>query len=284
MKLLTTLSTCFAILIFGGCAESDPDTDVVESVPLTVPLTDIVNDVEAHGINSKYKGQKVTITTAGRIAGQFTALTLNPAIELFTHNDKVRFFIEDSEFDAALDMGNYYFAYMKSDLAPIRPHTTYTFILSIQDISENTTARGTRFFTIWADVPEHIEQADIEVVNTTLEAVVADVSAGNGNYVGKTVRLQATVSLDILHEVEGYPADMGDTDADLELLMLKDGRLTLSTHNRNVVFWVIDDMGPFGAINLQKYHNNQVYTFTLYIESIRKKEGRFEITAGIADD
>ena len=121
MKLLTTLSTCFAILIFGGCAESDPDTDVVESVPLIVPLTDIVNDVEAHGANSKYKGQKVTITAVGRIAGQFTALTLNPAIELFTHNDKVRFFIEDSEFDAALDMGNYYFAYMKSDLAHIPP-------------------------------------------------------------------------------------------------------------------------------------------------------------------
>lgn len=284
MKLLTTLSACFAIFIFGGCAESGQDTDIVESVALTVPVTDIVNDVEKHGTHSKYKGQKVTITAAGRIAGGFTGLTLNPAIELFTHNDKVRFFIEDSEFDAELNLGNYYFAYMESDLAHIRPHTTYTFTLSIQDISENTTARGTRFFTIWTDVPEHTEPADIEVTNTTLEAVVADVSAGGGNYVGKTVRLQATVSLDILQEVGGYPADLGDTDADLELLMLKDGRMTLSTNNRNVVFWVIDDMGPFGAINLQKYHNNQVYTFTLYIESIWTNEGRFDITAGIADD
>lgn len=284
MKLLTTLSACFAILIFGGCAESDPDTDIAESVPLTVPLTDIVNDVEKHGTNSKYKGQKVTITAAGRIAVGFTALTLNPAIELFTHNDKVRFFIEDSEYNAELNPGNYYFAYMKSDLSHIRPHTTYTFTLFIEDISERTTGNWERFLAIWADVPEHAEPTDIEVVNTTLEAVVADVSAGSGSYVGKTVRLQATVSLDILHEVGGYRADMGDTDVDLELLMLKEGRMTLSTNNRNVVFWVIDDMGPFGAINLQKYHNNQVYTFTLYIESIWTNEGRFNITAGIADD
>ena len=282
MKLFTTLSACLAIFIFGGCAESDPDTDLVESAPLTVPFTDVVNDVEAQGTNSKYKGQKVTITAAGRIS-RFNVLTLNPAIELFTHNGKVRFFIEDSEYNAELNLGNYYFAYMKSDLAHIRPHTTYTFTLLIEDISERTTANWERFLTIWADVPEHTEPADIEVINTTLEEVVADVSAGGGSYVGKTVRLQATVSLDILHEVEGYRADMGDTDVDLELLMLKDGRMTLSTNNRNVVFWVIDDMGPFGAINLQKYHNNQVYTFTLYIESIWTNEGRFDIRAGIAD-
>jgi len=284
MKLFTTLSVCFAIFIFGGCAESDSDTDIAESVPLIVPLTDIVNDVERHGTNSKYKGQKVTITAAGRISG-FNVLTLNPAIELFTHNDKVRFFIEDSEFNVELNLGNYYFAYMKSDLSHIRPHTTYTFTLFIEDISERTTGNWERFLAIWADVPEHADPTDIEVVNTTLEEVVADVSIGSGSYVGKTVRLQATVSLDILRELTGYRA--GDTDVDdvdLELLMLKNGRMTLSTHNRNVVFWVIDDMGPFGAINLQKYHNNQVYTFTLYIESIWTNEGRFNITAGIADD
>ena len=281
MKLLTTLSVCFAIFIFGGCAESDLDTDPVESGPLTVPFTDVVNDVETHGTNSKYKGQKVRITAAGRIAGRFTALTLKPTIELFTHNDKVRFFIEDSEYNVPFNMTHYYREYTKSDLAHIRPHTTYTFTLLIQDISENTTERGTRSFIIWTDAPEHTEPADIEIINTTLEEVVDDVSADSENYVGKTVRLQATVSLDTFHELLGYPADIG---VDPELLMFKEGMMTLATHNRNVVFWIIDDMGFFGAINLQKYHNNEVYTFTLYIESIRKNEGRFEITAGIADD
>lgn len=276
MKFLTALSTCFAILIFGGCAESDLDTDRVESVP----FTDVVNDVEAHGTNSKYKGQTLKITAAGRIAGRFTALTLKPAIELFTHNDKVRFFIEDSEYNIALDTGNYYTAYTKSDLAHIRPHTTYTFTLFIRDISKNTSIIDNHLFTIWADVPEHTEPANIEVINTTLETVVADVSAGGGSYVGKTVRLQATVSLDMLYELQGVV----DRGIDPELLMLKGGMMTLSTNNRNVVFWVIDDMGSFGAIHLQKYHNNQVYTFTLYIESIQKNEGRFDITAGIADD
>ena len=63
MKLSTSLVVCFAIIIFGGCAKSHPRS--LGDAPVT--LTDIINDVEKRGINSKYKGQKVTITAAGRI-------------------------------------------------------------------------------------------------------------------------------------------------------------------------------------------------------------------------
>ena len=105
MKLFASLSACFAILIFGGCAESDQEIDTVE--PAT--FSDILSDVEEHGINSKYKGQKVTITTAGRIVegGPF------PTIQLFTHNNKVRFSIVDYDYNDPLGYEHYYSAYMK---------------------------------------------------------------------------------------------------------------------------------------------------------------------------
>ena len=89
MKLFTSLCACFAIFIFGGCAKFHQKT--LNVGPVT--LTDIVNDVEVNGINSKYKGQKVTITAAGRIYP--SANGAPPTLELFTHHDKVRFFITD---------------------------------------------------------------------------------------------------------------------------------------------------------------------------------------------
>ena len=75
MKLSTPLCACFAIFIFGGCAVKSH-----QEGPIT--LADIVNDVEAHGVNSKYKGQKVTITAAGRIYPSADADP--PRLELFS--------------------------------------------------------------------------------------------------------------------------------------------------------------------------------------------------------
>ena len=190
MKLFTSLIVCFAITIFGGCAKSHPRA--LGNEPVT--LTDIINDVEKHGGNSKYKGQKVTITAAGRIYP--SADGAPPTLELFTHHDKVHFFITDSDAKFVL---HYYSNYMESDLGHIRGHTAYTFTLLIKDISEDTTIHGERFFTIRSDVPEHTAKADIEVIDTTLEQIVA----GGQSYVGKTVRLQATVSLDRLNALLG---------------------------------------------------------------------------------
>ena len=269
MKLFTSLCACFAIFIFGGCAKFHQET--LNVGPVT--LTDIVNDVEVNGINSKYKGQKVTITAAGRIYP--SADGAPPTLELFTHHNKVLFFITDS--DAKFVLDHYYSNYMQSDLAHIRGHTTYTFTLLIKDISEDTTIHGDRFFTIWADVPEHTVKADVEAIDTTLEQIVA----GGQRDVGKTVRLQATVSLNRLNELLGIQADV-----DPELVKIYSGTMTLATNNRDVTFWIIDDVaaGGFFPSNLQKYENHQTYTFTLYIESIATDEVQVEITAGIADD
>ena len=268
MKLFTSLIVCFAITIFGGCAKSHPRA--LGNEPVT--LTDIINDVEKHGGNSKYKGQKVTITAAGRIYP--SADGAPPTLELFTHHDKVHFFITDSDAKFVL---HYYSNYMESDLGHIRGHTAYTFTLLIKDISEDTTIHGDRFFTIRSDVPEHTAKADIEVIDTTLEQIVA----GGQSYVGKTVRLQATVSLNRLNELLGIRADV-----DPELVKIYSGAMTLATKNRNVTFWIIDDVAGDGFFpsNLQKYENHQTYTFTLYIERIVRDEGQVEITTGIAND
>lgn len=265
MKLFTSLCACFAIFIFGGCAVKSHQEE-----PIT--LTDIVNDVEAHGINSKYKGQKVTITAAGRIYP--SADGDPPRLELFTHHNEVRFFVTDSD---ATSPRHYYTNYMESDLGHIRGHTTYTFTLLIKNISEATTTHGDRFFTVWTDAPEHSVKSDIEVINTTLEQIVA----GGQMYVGKTVRLQAKVALDRLNALLGI-----QDDVDPELVKDYSGAMTLATNSRNVTFWIVDDVAGDGLFpsNLEKYKNHQTYPFTLYIERIVSTDGQVEITTGIADD
>lgn len=269
MKLFTPLIMCFAIAIFGGCARFHPKTHTVE----LGTLTHILNDVEVNGINSKYKGQRVTITAAGRIFPSPDGHP--PRLELFTHHNKVRFFITDP--DAQL-LRHYYSNYTESDLGHIRGHTTYTFTLRIKDISENTTEDGDRFFTIWADVPEHTAKADIEIIDTTLEQIVA----GGQKYVGRTVRLHnETVSLKRLNELLGI-----QDDVDPELVKNYFGAMTLDTNNRNVTFWVIDDAAGDGLFpsKLQNYENHRMYIFTLYVESIVTDGVQIEVTTGIADD
>ena len=229
--------------------------------------------LKIHGANSAYKGQKVTITAAGRIHP--SADGAPATLELFTHYKNVYFFITDPGATSALN--HYYLNYMESDLAHIRGHTTYTFTLLIKDISEDTTTHGDRFFIIWADVPEHTVKADIEVIDTTLEGVVA----GGQRFAGKTVSLQATVSLDRLNEMLGIRADVRP-----ELVKTYSGTMMLATDNKNVTFWIVDDVagGGFFPSNLAKYKNHETYTFTLYVESVVTEGELVEITTGIADD
>ncbi len=268
MKFLTSLCACLVIFISGSCAKFHLRSSSVEPTN----LTDIVNDVEVNGTDSKYKGKKVTITATGRIYPGADGDP--PRLELFTYHNTVRFLITDSD---AKFVRDYYSSYMESDLGHIRGHTTYIFTLLVKDISENTTEDGDRFFTIWADVPEHTAKADIEVIDTTLEQIVT----GDQSYVGETVRLQATVSLDRLSEL----LEIRD-DVDPELVKNYTGAMTLATNSRDVTFWIIDDVAGGGLFpsNLEKYVNHQTYTFTLYIERIVIDGKRVEVTTGIADD
>lgn len=270
MRFFTGLSVCFAIFVLSGCVEPDRGAHIVA-------LTDIVKDVEEHGIDSKYKGQKVTITAAGRMHDRPDGNP--PTTEVFTHTSIVRFFIMDSDYKYRRGE-HYYSAYMRSDLAHIRSHTTYTFTLRIKDISERVTDFGDSLFTIWADVPEHTEKADIEIVDTTIEEIASDVFAGGKSYEGKTVHLRATVALE-LDELRNIPPSRPS------VILIRSGRLILDTNDvHHVVFWVVDDAVPFTDIILPNYEKDQIYTFTLYIQDIWKQmnEERFIVLAGIADD
>lgn len=269
MRFFVGLSICFATFVLSGCAE--PRMEVH-----TVALTDIVKDVEKHGIDSKCKGRKITITAAGRMHDRPDGNP--PTTELFTHNNMIRFFITDSDYKYRRGE-HYYSAYMRSDLAHIRSHTTYTFTLLIKDISERT-EYGYSLFTIWAEVPEHTERADIEIIDTTFEEIVTDVAAGGKSYEGKTVRLQTDVSLG-LDELRNIPPSHPSR------VLIRSGRLILDTHiKKKVIFWVVDDAVPFPDIILPKFEKDRIYTFTLYIQQIWKQidAERFIVLAGIADD
>ena len=270
MKFFAGLSVCFVIIVLCSCAEPRGESRIVA-------LIDIVNDVEEHGVNSKYKGQRVTITAVGRMHDRPDGNP--PTTEVFTHTSIVRFFITDSDYKYRRGE-HYYSAYMRSDLAHIRSHTTYTFTLRIKDISERVTDFGDSLFTIWADVPEHTEKADIEIVDTTIEEIAADVFAGGKSYEGKTVHLRAAVALG-LDELRGILPSRPS------VILIRSGRMILDTNNVNhVVFWVVDDAVPFTDIILPSYEKDQVYTFTLYIQDIwtRRDEVPFIVLAGIADD
>ena len=268
-SLFTSFVVCMVIVIFGGCAGFQMAARGAEPIP----LSDIIKSVIADGSNSTYNGQQVTITAAGRIypstAGEV------PMLEVFTHHDAVRFFITDSDAQSMAD--HYYLNYMQSDLARIRGHTTYTFTLRIKDISEEITVQGDRVFTMWADMPARTVKADIGVIEATLDQI----AAGGQKYVGKTVRLHATVSLDRLNELLGVQADVHP-----ELVKTYSGAMLLATNDKDVVFWVVDDVAADGffASNLERYADRQAYTFTLYVERIVTDGEQVEITTGIADD
>ena len=79
----------------------------------------------------------------------------------------------------------------------------------------------------------------------------------------------------------GIPADVPP-----EWVKTYSGTMMLVPNDRNVTFWVVDDVAgdSFLPSNLEKYKNHETYTFTLYIERIVRDEGQVEITTGIADD
>ena len=258
------------ICFVTGCATPHQKRTDTDTEPVT--LANIVTDIAKNGTRSKYKGQNVTMTAAGRVYPGFNE---NPTLELFTHHDNVRFFITDSDTDAPHD--HYYLNYRQSRLAHIRGHTVYTFTLRIKNISEDSTVHGDPFFTIWADPPEHTEKADIDIPHTTIQQIA---SSGQ-KYTGKTVRIEATLALNQLNGLLGVADDI-----DPELLKTYAGAMTLATHNKNITFWIIDDIAGDDTIpsNLQEYRNHQTYTFTLYIERIVTEGEQVEITTGIADD
>ena len=230
-SLFTSCLVFLVVIIFGGCARFQGGARSAEAIP----LSDIIDSVLKEGRDSRYNGQIVTITAAGRIHPSVAGEA--PMLEVFTHQDAVRFFIRDLDAQSVAD--HYYLNYMESGLASIRGHTTYTFTLRIESITEEMTVQGARVFTVWADVPVRAVKSDIAIIETTLEAIVA----GGQAYVGKTVRLRATVSLGRLNELLGVRMDVHP-----ERVKTYSGAMLLATNDRDVVFWVVDDVASDGFL------------------------------------
>ena len=119
---------------------------------------------------------------------------------LFTNNDSVAFYVTGED--------------GTDNLANLGSHTTYTFTLFISAITQSTTQPGETL--IFSDALGHPTTAAIEIADVTMAEIVADVAMGGKTYLGKTVRLEATVLTDTV---------------------LAEGIISLSTGNETVNFF-----------------------------------------------
>ena len=240
-------SVIFATLITGTTpVETTPA--VATTQPDAVTLAGIVSDVATNGVNSDYKGQTVTVTATVRFVFEATEFT-NTGVTLHTHNETISFFVDDP--DGA------------DGLLQVSSDTTYVFNIKIDDIKPNT--GDANKINIWSDITQPPTQADIDIQNIALADLVADAATGGQTYVGKTVRLQARVSID--------NATLGNI-----------GGISLSTGNPKVSLLVLDVINPE---KMSKYKSLTTYQFVLYIQSIKASTttvGNYNIDAGIADD
>ena len=237
-------SVILATLVGGATSvETTPVETIADDA---VTLADIVNDVAVNGVNSTYKGQTVKITAPVRYVFAATE-TRNTGVTLATLNENISFFVNDND--------------EVDDLAHLGTGTTYTFRLLIENVQ--TSSSDAEKTNIWSNATNRPTKASIEIENVTMAEIVADVAAGRKMYLGKTIRLNATVSFDLFKNA---------------------GFISLSTGNRNVSFSVFDIGAPE---NLNAYSANISYTFILFIENVKEKEdtpGAYTIAGVIADD
>ena len=236
-------SVIFATLIGKPTPAETPE---IEPEPeTTVTLADIVADVETNGTESTYKGQTVTINAPVRSNLAAPDKIGAPSVTLITHSEKVSFFLRD--YDGT------------NDLEHLDNHTTYTFTISITNISESVTRPGG--VVVSSDLEQPPTKANIQIERVTMNEIVSDVAGGGKKYLGKTVKIRATVSFALLKSA---------------------GLLTLSTNNANVSFSIADVNQPD---KLNRYQSNITYDFTLYIYEIKQDEdGEYSINSGIAGD
>ena len=225
-------------------APIEPD---IQTAPAdSVALADIVADVARNGTNSVYKGQTVTITGAVDFTFKATA-TRNSGITLHTHNKQIVFFVNDDE---GVD-----------DLAHLANGSTYTFTLLISDVKPSSS--NPEKTNIWSDAKKRPSKANVDIETVTMAQIVSNVARGGKQYLGKTIKVRATVSF---------------------ALLKTSGLISLSTNNANVGFNILDTQNPE---NLSRYNSNVAYNFTLYIYDIKQDEDNFDeydIAAQIAND
>lgn len=223
-----------------------PDVQTIPAPATSGTLADIVSDVARNGVNSTYKDQTVTVTGAVKFIFDATA-TISSTITLHTQNEQISFFVDDP--DGA------------DDLAHLKNGTTYTFTVFIRKIATSTS--DPERLNIFTDIENRPTKANIDIETVSMTQIVSDVAGGGKRYLGKTIRIRATVFVAALKT---------------------SGLISLSTNNANVSFAILDIQNPE---NLNPYNSNVAYTFTLYIFEITEREnrpGEYKINAQIAND
>ena len=231
-------------------APIEPTAPSVATMPIAGDDFVTLADIVADVSHNKVNSiyKEQTVTITGAVKFILEATqTRNSTVTLHTHDEQVSFFVTDP--DGA------------DDLAHLVNGTTYTFTLFIRKISASTSdLEKTNIFT---DIQERPRKSDINIETVTMAEIVFDVVEDGKRYLGKTISIRATVSFARLKT---------------------SGLIALSTGNNAVRFNVLDVQNPE---NLNPYHGNVAYNFTLYIYDISEEEdnpGEYKIFAEIADD
>ena len=222
----------------------EPAQTVPDMLVDSVALSDIIRNVANGG--KKYVGK--TVTTIGTVNFTFEATeTRNSGVTLHTHNEQITFFVNDDE--------------GTDDLAHLANGSTYTFTLLISDVTPSPS--NPERTNIWSDVKKRPRKGSVDIETVTMAQIVSNVARGGKQYLGKTIKIRATVSF---------------------ALLKTSGIISLSTNNANVRFNILDTQNPE---KLNRYNSNVAYNFTLYIYDISEREGNlgeYKIASQIADD
>ena len=214
-------SVIFATLVGTTPVETQP----VEPTPVVatpaVDLTDIVANVAVGG--TKYVGKTVTITAPV----QFKFETF---FSLFTNDDTVSFIVRSPD--------------APDKLTHFQESLTYTLTVEITGVSPPDDNFDT--YRISSNIEPNSPIENNPPISVTVNQVVSDVAAGGTKYIGKTVKVRATVLID--------NAGLNNTG------------LALTTGNTDVVWAVVY---THDKTLLNSYRQGQSYTFTLFVDAIK---------------
>ena len=196
-------------------------TTPVETTPAeSVPLDAIVADTAKGG--TTYIGETLTITAP-------VQFVFDTSITLLTKTDSVSFYVKNPKDPEKLNV--------------FQEGKTYTLTVEIVDIEPPD--EEFNWYAIWSNMTSDASIVEVPPVEVTVASLIADVAVGGTTYVGKTIKVNATVEAGTA-ETEGLG-------------------LGLITNN-NDVLWIA--VYPKDTTVLDPYVIDQSYTFTLLIHSI----------------
>ena len=213
-------SVIFATLITGTTPIET--TPVVETPqPDTATFADIIADAGAGG--TKYVDKTVTITAP-------VQFVLTTSVSLFTNNKPVRFFIRVGDNLDIFQEGRTY--QFDVHVTNIRPPN---------EISDN--------YAVWSDLDETKIPKTVPPINVDIKDVIDDVATGGTQYLGKTIKMRATVSFQIDNFIV----------------------ISIVTNNPKVdwsITYLPDPNDPADKSRLNPYKIGNSHTFTVLIEGI----------------